>query len=111
PTLNGATGGVAIVGSYVNVSLAAVQAQLQFNSSLVALQPSAVQPKPFTINASLTTPPTSTPSFWESARGPVTPGTIQLVGALNFQLAGVGSSVSLPGSVLLDVNVPQAFQS
>jgi hypothetical protein len=113
------TGGVGIVGSYVNavapvggdIAFASMQAQMQFN--LVA-----VQPGQFTIGSSLTTPPTfvscfgcSPVPFWEAARGPIVVGTTQLVGVLNFQLAGAGSSVSLPGSVILDENDPQAFQS
>ena len=112
------TGGVGIVGSYVNTLrphggpvVASMQAQMQFEQV-------AVQPGVLTFGSSLTTASTfvnclacSPFSFSEFARGPVLLGTTQLVGVLNFQLSGLGSAVYLPGSVVLDDNDPAVIKS
>lgn len=112
------TGGVGVVGYYGNTLQpaggpvsASVQAQMQFEQI-------AVQPGALTFGSSLTTASTSADCvacspvrFYERARGPVLLGTTQLVGVLNFQLAGLGSSVYMPGSVVLDDNDPGLIQA
>jgi len=49
-------------------------------------------------------------TFYEWARSPMPGGVVQLVGGLNFQLAS-GSEIYMPGSLIIDENDPDAFNS
>lgn len=49
-------------------------------------------------------------TFYEWARAPIAGGVVQLVGGLNFQLTS-GSEIYMPGSLIVDDNDPDAFNS
>jgi PEP-CTERM motif len=94
------------------VYAASSQAQMNYLFAPVGVGGPGVAP-----TLSLTTPstfaigaPAAPFTFYEWARAPIIGGVVQLVGGLNFQLTS-GSEIYMPGSLIVDDNDPDAFNS